>query len=646
MKKFLAVLLAVAMMLSCIPMMASAATVPVWDLADGGTTRLKANVSGLVAGDIITFFVRAETIEGTSLYLRIEGQGKAVYADGSEVYSGKHITDKGVATDSDWYYIEAKATVAGTHDLFVDGVTNAWAQIADVKINGVAVSDDQITLATKNETAIEAPTITGTITPWPVPTATIDTASISLAESLAFKFYPSFEHVDDIEATSAQFVFADGTTKDVAFGYEVTGGGDDNTFARVNKYALVGGTSTYDDEMIAVLLGVNLVPGETISFDYKPLSYELDECEIRPCVGTSAQKNWRLYFEYGEDASLESDATKDLGYLPTDIANTDLGNGWYRLSFTVGAATTTGTSAGDTATTIASDKLWVRFYGKSVGKIDFALDNLTVGDSICTFPEGCVVSGQAAEKPSYTYKFDDSNDTFTFARKEGKFFSADVVGSTISTPCFVLEGITPQMINDEITCNVIYNDEVIGSKTTSVAAYLNSLAAEEPDYADLANQLLVYGGAAQVYTKYNTANLAAEYVAFDLASPAAPDLAGNSDAGSDYRVKSAALHYSDAVSVIFKLTLADTDCTVKINGEAADLTDLGNGVYSVSTGALKFSELKDAQTVSIEVGGNVVASVTYYGAASAAYKFGNDNNAYGHLVNALYGVATLAGALQ
>ena len=669
MKKFLAVLLAVAMMLSSIPMMASAATVAHWQVSglDGTQTRAKAYLSGVNSGDIISFFVKFATSNGgeesVDMYVR-KSSDRAIYFGGSydangtytgkAVYSGNAIMTYGVPCADGWYYIECMAMTTATHDFFVDGDDTYFitsAEFADIRINGTAIDASQITGVEAAE-SIDAPEIQGEIPAFPEPpaaAATINSASISASESLAFNFYPEFDYVDDIEDTSAEFVLADNSVVTAPLTYEIVGDtSDDNKFARVTKYQnITEPASDYDDAITVFSVGISLVPGETISFDYKPVNdgigTDSDSIEIRPTISGSAKKAWQLKFGYGKGISLSTDATLDLGYLPTDYTNVDLGNGWYRVSFTVGAATTTGTSEGETATGNDSNNVWMRIYGADAGKVDYAIDNFTVGNSVCTFSDdSSIASGAPAEKPNYTFNYDNGG-TFTMNRKEGKFWGITIEGNFTSTPVFTLAGITPQMINDQITCNVMYNNEIIGTKTASVADYLNALKTAEPDYAELADALLVYGGAAQVYTKYNTDNLAAEFTAASIASPAGPYVSNGSE---DYKVKSAALHYSDTVSVVFKLVLADTsDVVVYVNGLAVEPELVSGNVYKVSTAPIMFSGLLNGQTVEIEVGGQTISSATYYGVDSAAFKFGNDNDAYGHLVNALYNVAKIAAAL-
>ncbi|MBR5136481.1 MAG: hypothetical protein IKV30_00455 [Clostridia bacterium] len=152
MKKILAALIAVVMVVSCMSV-AFAASINSYDMEDknGDGSRWSAKIAGEVkTGDKITFWVKPATIENADMYAR-DG-AKAHYLDaegndtGKEVYSGKHITDNALAEVDGWYYIECVAMSDSTgYELSVDcgnvaGGTMTGAQIAGVKVNGVEVA--------------------------------------------------------------------------------------------------------------------------------------------------------------------------------------------------------------------------------------------------------------------------------------------------------------------------------------------------------------------------------------------------------------------------------------------------------------------------------------------------------------------------
>ena len=154
MKKILAALIAVVMVVSCMSV-AFAASINSYDMVDSKSDKSRWSVkidSAIEATDVISFWVKPATIENADMYAR--NSTKAHYLDaegndtGSEVYSGKHITDFALAEVDGWYYIECVAMVAadaGVYELSVDcgnvaGGKMEGAQIAGVKVNGVEVA--------------------------------------------------------------------------------------------------------------------------------------------------------------------------------------------------------------------------------------------------------------------------------------------------------------------------------------------------------------------------------------------------------------------------------------------------------------------------------------------------------------------------
>ena len=172
MKKILAALIAVVMVVSCMSV-AFAASINSYDMVDSKSDKSRWSVkidSAIEATDVISFWVKPATIENADMYAR--NSTKAHYLDaegndtGSEVYSGKHITDFALAEVDGWYYIECVAMVAadaGVYELSVDcgnvaGGTMEGAQIAGVKVNGVEVAVVNFTDGSAlTATAIEEP---------------------------------------------------------------------------------------------------------------------------------------------------------------------------------------------------------------------------------------------------------------------------------------------------------------------------------------------------------------------------------------------------------------------------------------------------------------------------------------------------------
>lgn len=173
MKKILAALLAVVMIVSCMSVaFAESTTAYVMEskgAEDFSRWRVKIT-SAVMAGDKVSFWVKPVAAEGATaenadMYVRVDaGENAAYYLDaegnvvtklddetGEEenvtVYSGKHIADYALKTTEDgWYYIECQVSVGvnAGYELSVDagnvsGKKLGACEIADVKVNGEAV---------------------------------------------------------------------------------------------------------------------------------------------------------------------------------------------------------------------------------------------------------------------------------------------------------------------------------------------------------------------------------------------------------------------------------------------------------------------------------------------------------------------------
>ena len=160
MKKILAALLAVVMIVSCMSVaFADTTTAYVMQLRDGNDRARVKITSEVKAGDKISFWVKPVLPDGTEavgadMYARIDSSSNAAYyldAEGNKldktVYSGQTLSKFALKTTEDgWYYIECEASagVASGYELSVDGTNVAGKKlgaclIADVKVNGVAV---------------------------------------------------------------------------------------------------------------------------------------------------------------------------------------------------------------------------------------------------------------------------------------------------------------------------------------------------------------------------------------------------------------------------------------------------------------------------------------------------------------------------
>ena len=152
MKKILAALLAVVMIVSCMSV-AFADTMKVWTMGKKDDTRWSVAINAEVKkGDVISFWVKmGEPAEGKEVSMYVRDSSRALYFDANgeyvlddegnpyEVYSGKYITDFAIAEADGWYYIVCESQCdSSALELSVDQAVTP-SQIAGVKVNGVAV---------------------------------------------------------------------------------------------------------------------------------------------------------------------------------------------------------------------------------------------------------------------------------------------------------------------------------------------------------------------------------------------------------------------------------------------------------------------------------------------------------------------------
>ncbi len=185
-------------------------------------------------------------------------------------------------------------------------------------------------------------------------------------------------------------------------------------------FAITEADSGYDNATIAANFAIGIAPGDTVSFDYKVLNTD-NYCSIS-VRGYDKPSYW---FDIKSDNSIEwridGDPTS-LAPVQESIKVEDLGDDWYRVSWTVGP---------ETGSSPTRDGIWIRFEWdenaggfQKDGDIIFAIDNMKAGSNVCTFDEVEAVEGDAA----YNYSFKKSDGSaMLVTRKEG----AHTVGVTI-----------------------------------------------------------------------------------------------------------------------------------------------------------------------------------------------------------------------
>lgn len=202
---------------------------------------------------------------------------------------------------------------------------------------------------------------------------------------------------------------------------------------------------------------------------------------------------------------------------------------------------------------------------------------------------------------------------------------------------YTLAGIAPHQMGDTVTATLYYGDEVVDVYTTSIKAYLDAIIAG--DYSEeakqLANDLLIYGAAAQKHTGHNTDALVTDKLpeVDDNDRPidkvAATQVADQIENLSFTQV-GVHFNYVNKLYVIVDNT-AGENITVKINGKVAEIGEDGH----VYTGAVAPTQFGDAYTFALYVDGELYQTVEYSVNAYINTKWNADSG----LAKALYNYA-------
>ncbi len=216
---------------------------------------------------------------------------------------------------------------------------------------------------------------------------------------------------------------------------------------------------------------------------------------------------------------------------------------------------------------------------------------------------------------------------------------------------FSYTGINPQCMNDVISASLELSGKVLAQKENySVKAYCDSQvrkSAEELGVTGvqlnalrtLLADTLVYGAAAQNYTKYNTSVLAdslswVKNFKSSISNPVGVrNVSGNDDMNN--RVIALGVNVANVNKIYFKLNLTD-NVTIALNGKTVEMNELilnSEGVYMLYTNDIMATGFDDVYTLTLTKDGTEISKVEYNVNAYIQAKYNDDN--VGEIVRAL-----------
>lgn len=251
---------------------------------------------------------------------------------------------------------------------------------------------------------------------------------------------------------------------------------------------------------------------------------------------------------------------------------------------------------------------------------------------------------QVEDGASVTFTMNGNKTTIPLKQIEGTRYGADYTG------------ITPQCMNDKIDFSVKSGETVIHSGVFSIVDYCEGLLALSYDDADkdgfddatgyypeqfvamktLVNDLLVYGGAAQVYTGYKTSELVGEgRVGTEYKLPTTSDLVLSNGEGVTFTA--ATVNFDNINRIRFRFKAASTkDLVIKSGDQILPYKDAGDGTYIVFTDGIKAADFDRVYTVKAFFGDKEISSVSYSVNSYVKAKKSSSNDALKNLVTATY----------
>ena len=218
-------------------------------------------------------------------------------------------------------------------------------------------------------------------------------------------------------------------------------------------------------------------------------------------------------------------------------------------------------------------------------------------------------------------------------------FNSKVYTATSEDGIFVLNGIAPQMMGENITVELVDADgNVVDTKDFTIKAYLEGIVADENDeYSEkleaLASALLAYGQAAENYV--NKVEPSTTVDVTDVEVPAGDrtlSLADGKEYDANVTFKSFGVSFDYVNKVYFKITNTnDADITVYIDGVEATIVD-----GTVYTDAISATDFDKVFTATLYVDGELYQTVTYSVNSYAAAKWDSTTAYTSELARAMY----------
>ncbi len=255
-----------------------------------------------------------------------------------------------------------------------------------------------------------------------------------------------------------------------------------------------------------------------------------------------------------------------------------------------------------------------------------------------TYISGASVTLKNTLDVNFFAKLGNATDAkMTFA-VGSKTYEVEGTEATEGRVKFVCSGILPQKVNDEITATLtakVNGTAVSQTVTYSIREYCENLLAKEEtseSVKKLLVDLLYYAEAAQNYANYKTDDLATKNLtdaqkalkSADTTADITATAGVTGTADENYKWFSAALRLENAVAVRIKFAAPSLEgLTVKVtmNGREvtyteADITDEGEGYYSILFNNIGAAEYGDTITAMMEKDGTQIAETLTYSVAA------------------------------
>ena len=221
------------------------------------------------------------------------------------------------------------------------------------------------------------------------------------------------------------------------------------------------------------------------------------------------------------------------------------------------------------------------------------------------------------------------NAIMKFTSSSGRVTEVNgVLDAKIGYYKFEYTGINPQCMNDTIKAELVVGGEVLDVKENySIKAYCDNMAnghtnlnlspSQYEALKTLLADMLTYGSASQEYTKYNTSNLAdtsdwvSEYKSAFVVPTGVKKVTGNADANN--KVKSVGLNMANVNKVYFKMILTD-DVAIKLNGAVVDKASLvanDDGSFTLYTAGIFATQFNNVYTLELIKNGETISTVQY-----------------------------------